>query len=122
AHWSSLGGGFGQGTTPKLEGWGTLAAGSSTTLLLSAATPAKPAFLVIGLSALGAPFKGGTLIPSPDLLLGPFTTRASGTVSLSAPWPAGLPSGFPLLFQYWIHDQLLPAGYSASNGESATTP
>jgi hypothetical protein len=96
------------GRTDRRRG-GTLA-----TLTLSGAAPGAPATLVIGLSALGVPFKGGTLVPQPDVLLA-FTTGAGGGVALSAAWPAALPSGTQTWFQWWIADAGGPAGFAASN-------
>ncbi|TPW07470.1 MAG: FG-GAP repeat-containing protein, partial [Acidimicrobiaceae bacterium] len=76
---TDLGNGLaGANGVPALAGEGTLQPGSSITLSLSGALANAPATLVIGLSQLGAPFKGGVLVPSPDLLLGGFVTGAGG--------------------------------------------
>jgi hypothetical protein len=107
---------------PELSATGTLLAGSPVKLLLAEAAPLAPAALVIGLSQLGLAFKGGTLVPNPDLLLGGFVTDASGGLVLASTWPAGLPAGTNLWFQAWIADAGGPHGFAASDALKATTP
>jgi len=106
---------------PKLQGQGLLCAGNLLTLTLTRGKPNGVATLVIGLSLLHAPFKGGTLIPAPDLLIGGLPISAGGSMALSAPWPAGIPEGFTFHFQAWIPDTVAVQGLAASNGLSATT-
>ena len=121
--WSDLGLGLGgAGGTPVLTGSGTLAGGSSVALDLAGAAPNAGATLVIGLSAILAPFKGGTLVPAPDVLVPGLTTDASGALHLAGTWPAGLPSGFTTVLQEWIADPAAAQGFAASNGLSGTTP
>jgi trimeric autotransporter adhesin len=114
--WADLGSGLaGLGGVPLLVGSGALSAGSSNQLDLTLARPSSPATLVFGFALLAAPFKGGTLVPMPLLLL-PLTTTAAGSVSLPFSWPPTLPRLTPLLFQCWVVDPAAPAGLSASNG------
>jgi PKD repeat protein len=121
--WIGLGQGLpGAAGVPELAGNGTLLGGSPVALHLSGAAPSAPATLVIGLSILAAPFKGGTLVPSPDLLLSGLQTGPGGVTHLSAIWPAGIPSGSTLIFQEWIVDAGGPASLAASNAISAVTP
>ena len=49
------------------------------------------AWLVAGFSELGAPFKGGVLVPDVDLLVGPLSTGPTGAFELATTWPAGVP-------------------------------
>jgi len=122
--WSNLGHGLAgiEGMVPQLLGFGMLQAGTSGSISLTHAVPFAPAFLIAGLVPLDAPFKGGTMVPTPQLVL-PLATNASGGLSLSwSHWPAALPSGTELLFQDWIVDPAGPAGFAASNGLSATVP
>lgn len=112
----------GAGGIPTLAGEGALQPGSSVTLSLTGAMANAPATLVVGLSQLVAPFKGGVLVPSPHLLLGGFVTGAGGDLVLSATWPAGVPSATAILFQYWITDAAGPQGFAASNGLQGLTP
>ena len=110
------------GLTPKLLGDGALTAGSPTLLAIEDARANSSAWVVLGFTELGAPFKSGVLVPFPDLYLGPFTTSAFGTLSLATAWPAGLPSGFETWWQEWIQDPVAPKGFSASNGVKSKTP
>jgi hypothetical protein len=107
---------------PELSATGTLVVGSPVALTLAEAAPGAATALVIGLSQLGLPFKGGTLVPNPDLVLGGFVTDASGGLLLASTWPAGLPSGTPLWFQDWVVDAGGPHGFAASDALKATTP
>lgn len=107
---------------PGLAGSGTLVGGSPVGLHLSGARPLAPIVIVIGFSAINAPFMGGTLVPSPDVLLFGFTTNPVGLLNLGGTWPSGFPSGAQLWFQDWITDPAGAMGYSATNGLRATTP
>ncbi|HVQ25841.1 MAG TPA: hypothetical protein VMV01_11720, partial [Planctomycetota bacterium] len=82
--------------------------------------PSAAAILVVGLSALYAPFKGGLLVPSPLVLV--FTsTNPSGQLFLPFTWPANGPAGVSLHFQLWVSDSAGPAGFAASNGLKGTS-
>jgi hypothetical protein len=122
--WSNLGHSLASSgaLAPSLLGEGSLEAGSAGSIALSQAKPFAPAYLVVGLTRLDAPFKGGTMVPHPLLLL-PLATDVSGGLLLSwAWWPPGLPAGTAMYMQYWIADAGGPAGLSASNGLQGTTP
>ncbi|HZM01176.1 MAG TPA: PKD domain-containing protein, partial [Planctomycetota bacterium] len=121
--WSDLGLGLaGLTGVPGLAGSGTLVASTPVGLHLSGARPGAAVVLVIGFSSLSAPFKGGTLVPSPDLLLTGLTSNSLGLLNLTATWPSGIPSGTQIWFQDWIADAAGPLGFSATNGLRATTP
>ncbi|TAJ04870.1 MAG: hypothetical protein EPO68_16820 [Planctomycetota bacterium] len=100
---------------PHLVGTGALTAGSSTRLTLSNAHPLAPAWLAIGGQALDLPILGGVLVPEPTLIIGQ-TTTPTGSASFQAPWPASIPAGQSLYFQYWIQDPAATFGFAASNG------
>jgi hypothetical protein len=120
--WKDLGLGLaGVNGLPTLAGTGTLLAGDPLTITVANARPASTAALIVGLGTLNLPFKGGTLVPTVNVLIAGLPTGA-GTITLPATWPAGLPSDFSLDFQAWIADAAGPHGFSASNGLSATTP
>jgi hypothetical protein len=117
--WLDLGLGLsGANGIPLLHGDGDLVAGNPLSLTLNGAAPSSPATLVIGLTALLAPFKGGTLVPDPLLLL-PLGTGPNGGFSLSATWPAGVPAGTGLYLQVWLPDAGADLGWAASNGLQA---
>ena len=121
--WADLGLGLAGITgTPGLAGSGTLVGLSPVGLHLSGARPLAPVVIVIGFSQINAPFKGGTLVPSPDVLLFGFTSNGLGLLNLGGTWPSGFPSGTNIWFQQWITDAAGPLGYSATNGLRATTP
>jgi hypothetical protein len=107
---------------PVLHGAGAMVAPDPVTLTLSGALENTTAALIVGFTELGAPFKGGTLVPQVDLLIAGLPTGGAGSAELSAPWPAGLPAGFSTWFQFWISDPAGPAGLAASNGVQGTTP
>ena len=122
--WSDDGPGLaGTGSlVPALSGSGTLQPHSPGALQLLDAKPLSPCWLIVGVSKLSAPFKGGTFVPSP-LLVVPLATNGQGAATLQwAAWPAGLPAGSKLWFQVWIADPGGPAGYAASNGLRAVMP
>jgi hypothetical protein len=83
--------------------------------------PLAVAHLVLGFSELSAAFKGGVLVPMPDLLLSPLMTDANGSLALFGPLPTGLPAA-SIYTQLWTHDIDGPKGYSASNGLRSDIP
>ncbi len=122
ARWADLGGAIaGTSGVPALGGAGSLTSGSADTLTLTSARPSSAVTLLFGVSKLGAPFKGGTLVPDPFLLLA-LTSDAQGHVSLPFTLPAGLPPGTSLYFQAWLPDPAAVKGLAASNGLAGTTP
>jgi hypothetical protein len=120
--WTDLGFGLaGSQGVPKLVGSGSLLPGSGVSLLLTDAHVSIDDWLVIGLVAAYAPFKGGTLVPDPVLII-PMVTDAFGTSQIGGVWPAGLPSGLTVYLQCWILDPVAPKGLAASNALLALTP
>lgn len=118
----SLGSGLaGTNGIPGLVATGTLVAGTPIALILSGAKPFAPSWLVVGVAQLNAPFKGGVMVPTPDLLFAQ-TTDFFGASSFGGLWPAGVPSGFTTYFQWWISDPAGPKGFAASNALAGTTP
>jgi len=113
--WGTLGFGiWGTQGVPQLTGSGDLVALSQNTVNVRQGVPNGDAFLVVGLTQLDAPFKGGVLIPSPDLVLGPLPLDVMGNTSLTFTWPSGLPPALTTFIQAWIPDVAGPVGYSAS--------
>ena len=89
---------------------GTLQGGAPFVFRLTDAPPFSAAFHVVGLTELDAPFKGGVLVPSPNLLNGPLPVAADGTLELAGPWLTGLPAGLELYLQFWWADAGGPKG------------
>jgi len=106
---------------PLLVGTGTLAPSTAAALALTNARPNAPALLIIGLSALNVPFKGGVLVPALDVIA-QLATGASGAITLSTTWPPAIPGGAQIWIQWWISDPAGPSGFAASNALLATTP
>ncbi|MCB9896477.1 MAG: hypothetical protein H6825_00610 [Planctomycetes bacterium] len=121
--WATLAQGLaGASGVPVLTGTGSLEVGATTTLTVKRALAASTSWLVVGASALEAPFKQGTLVPSPDIVVGGIPIDSAGTANLSFAWPGGIPAGVATFYQVWIADPAGPAGFSASNGLQGLTP
>lgn len=106
---------------PCLVGIGSLVGGTPVDHLLTNAAPNAVCVLFIGLTTINAPFKQGILVPAPDIAVA-LTTSATGTSSIPATWPAGLPSDLDVFLQYWVFDTDGPANRTASNAIRGTTP
>ena len=107
---------------PLLVPSGPLVAGELMALELSNALPGGSAFLVVGFANLNAPLKGGILGPSPDIIIVGLPIDVSGSFTLPAIWPTGLPANFSLYFQEWFADAGGPQGFAASNTIRGVTP
>jgi hypothetical protein len=106
---------------PLLAGSGNLCRSAPGALVLSHAKPGATSFLVVGLSSLWAPFRGGVLVPAPDVVV-PLPVDAAGSCALPFSFPVGIPEGTPIWFQHWFKDAAGPAGFAASNALMATVP
>lgn len=103
---------------PGLAGRGSLLGGTPISWTVTA--PANtPLVLALGASRIDAPLLGGTLVPSPDLVLG-FTTDGQGTASLGLTLPLGLAPGARVFSQAWVLDATGPRGITATNALEAT--
>jgi arylsulfatase A-like enzyme len=107
---------------PALSGNGALDPGAVVSLTLTSARPSAPAMLFIGNSWLHALFKGGFVGPDPDIVVAPLLTSPTGNITILGHWPAALPAGLSLYYQYWIADPAGPKGFSASNNVASVTP
>ncbi|MFG0317134.1 MAG: hypothetical protein ACF8XB_07675, partial [Planctomycetota bacterium JB042] len=123
APWTNLGLGLaGQNGTPTLAASGPLCIGSPFSLALSNGLPNGTAALVLGASALSAPFAGGTMLPNPDLIAFGLPLDAAGDLAIAGTLPAAMPPGFEVFLQAWIADPGGPQGFAASNGLKGTAP
>ncbi len=93
---------------------------ADSVLTLANAATNSTSGLFIGATNAGLPFFGGTLVPSPDVLI-LVPTGPTGGFLLPGLFPAGLPAGIPLHFQVWVLDPTAPQGHAASNAVTATT-
>jgi hydroxyacylglutathione hydrolase len=89
---------------------------------LAGARPSAAAWLFVGLSRIDAPLLGGTLVPSPDLVVAPLFTDAGGEIAIATLLPPQVPLGATLHFQYWIQDPQAPFGAAASNALRGDVP
>lgn len=112
----------GAGGVPVLAGSGSLVTGGVVSLNLTGAAANAASGLFVGLTRVDVPFKGGVLVPAPDILITGFNTGGGGGLQIDAVWPSGLPSGFDLFTQIWTVDAGGPVGFAASNGLKLTTP
>lgn len=122
AYWTDLGQGMGGALGPPvLAGQGLLYGGMPIVLHVTNAPPHNPVTLVIGISALNAPFKGGVMVPTPNLVI-PAGLIGMGKTDFAGTWPSNLPAGVQLWMQFWIVDPTAPLGLSATNAVLAATP
>ena len=120
--WGDLGRGLaGTNGVPQLIGTGGLSSGSTLTWSLTGARASAPAWFVLGLSQIQLPFKGGTLVPAPDILI-PAATNSSGAATLVVTLPVPLPAGQEISVQVFLRDPAGPRGWAASNAIAATAP
>jgi hypothetical protein len=120
--WTDLGFALpGAAGAPSLAGGGSLLVGEPVQVSLRCGPAHAPATLVTGFSVLAAPFKGGVMVPHPNLSIA-LVLDASGASVLAAAWPPGAPSGFSFALQAWITDGAGPAGFSATNGVLGSVP
>ncbi|HZL99926.1 MAG TPA: VCBS repeat-containing protein [Planctomycetota bacterium] len=101
---------------------GALTAGTPFSFRLLNGLPGAPATLVLGISAIYLPHKGGVMVPSPDFLYPGFVINGAGAFTLSGTWPAGVPSGVTGYLQWWFKDAAGPTPKAASSGLRFTTP
>jgi hypothetical protein len=89
---------------PILSGTGDLVVGNPVSLDVSNAVANAPAIFVIGFTDQNLPYKGGVIVPSFDVIITGFVTDGSGAAQVSDNWPAGVPGGFDVFFQFLIAD------------------
>lgn len=119
--WIDLGGALAGGSgAPGLIGEGSLHPGSTYTLQLESGLPFASASLVMGFHAIHAPFKGGVLIPSPDVVHAQLGLDVAGGLTFVGQLPAGSEPGVAVVFQVWFADPGAPVGMAGSNALQAT--
>ncbi len=101
---------------------GTFVAGAPFSFTLHNGLSGSIVFHVVGLSETNAPFKGGIMVPSVDVLSGPYGADGVGGIELTGPWLPGVPNGTELWLQFWFSDPGGPLGMAASSAVKVTTP
>lgn len=107
------------GAIPDIACVGGFSSNSANSMDLSNAPPNSPAFLVLGLSSLRAPFKGGILGPNPDFVI-PVATDGAGNFNLPYVLTT-VPPGVMLWVQYWVKDPGAPNGFCSTISIKGTT-
>jgi hypothetical protein len=110
------------GPSPIVAGWGTLEPLSEFGVRSYDLFFQVDTWFVVGLSRIDLPFKGGVLVPSPDIILGPVPTDSFGSVTLTGIWPNGVPIGTEVVIQSWVTGHLAVNPFEDSQGLVATTP
>ena len=111
-----LGGASGE---PLLRGRGNAQGGATLDCTIEAPATSLGAF-VLGLQRHDLPALGGTLVPSPDVLLA-FVTDVQGLAAFALPLPVPTPLGTDVWSQAWLLDASGPQGFTATNGLQVTT-
>jgi len=104
--------GFGGPGPAQLSVDGEFSSGGQSVLTVWGAPVAAVVWIAAGLDAAPAPFKGGTLVPVPILLLLPLGTGPTGTAHAMVPGGGGPLSVY---LQAITLDAGLPAGFGLSN-------
>jgi hypothetical protein len=120
SQWLDLGNGLaGAAGIPALTGLGPLLPTAGTKVEVTGGAADATGALVVGYTNLGAPFKGGVMVPFPNVVL-PIALGSSGAWSLIFSWPIEIPAGFLMYWQAWLKDAGGPAGFAASNALQST--
>lgn len=98
---------------------GTLQPGTPVSFRLTNADPGAQAWFIVGFSAHNIPFHGGTVVPSLDLVLGPFPLVGPSGLEITGTWPPAVPAGVSLWTQFWLDSG---SGLGASSAVLAVTP
>jgi len=106
---------------PTLTGTGSLLPATPLRLDIAGGDALAQAILVAGASMVNLPFKGGLLVPAPNVIFA-FPLNAAGASTLMGTWPAGIPAGASIWLQAWIADDDGPAGVVASAALQIITP
>jgi hypothetical protein len=117
---TNLGGDLAGTFAPHMAGNGSLADGGAFTIDITGLPPSQVGYLFLGFNTLFADFKGGSLGPTPDVLI--LLGTGTGTLSLPGGMPAGSPGNFSFYLQMWTPDAGGPHGADATNTLQATTP
>ena len=103
---------------PRIVGRGPLLGASLYELELRGGGGDASAWLVAGSDLLLGRFAGGVLVPTPELVQGPYA-HLTDTLVVPARWPPGVPTGSQLVAQFWVSSD---TGWTPSDGIIATAP
>ncbi len=104
-----------RGPPPTIAVNGSPLPGSPLSIVVDGLLPSAPLLLVVRASQLSEPFKGGVMVPFPQLLVG-LTASPSGHLDVAGNWPTGLPLWSSIWLQAWVPDSDALLGWSATDG------
>lgn len=120
-NWCDLDGGVpGAIGVPVITGSGTINLADPLQVTTSNYAPNAVGVLAIGASAISFPAFGGTIVPSPDVLLA--ITGNGDDIVQNVDWLATLPPAFEVWFQAVILDPSAAQGIAASDAVKVTIP
>jgi hypothetical protein len=120
--WTDLGGALaGSNGLPALAASGLPLPGSQLLLTVTGLPLLGATNMVVGFTVIHMPFKGGVLMPAPDFLVAGLPI-VLGVCAFDFGFPAGMPAGTVVVFQFWTPDPGAPMGLSASNGVELSVP
>jgi uncharacterized membrane protein len=121
--WANQGGGTpGINGVPTLSGAGTLTPGSTASLSLDNAPASTLMLAWLSFTSVPQNFFGGTIYATPFNNQFLFSSSPTGTFSASTAWPAGVPAGTEVWFQFILSDPSVTDGLTLSNAQRATKP
>ena len=106
---------------PRLSGAGNLKPNTLVTLFAQDMPASGLVTLVAGLVRIDLPFRGGVLVPAPDLVVPGFVSDASGSFEAGFLLPHNVPMGTDFYLQGWATEPLSPTGLVSTNGLQATS-
>lgn len=119
--WCDLAGGIAGGAgVPTMTGSGTINQLQPLRLTIAGYAPGSIGILLVGGSAVNVPLFGGTLVPSPDILL--TLVGSSSSIPFDCSWLTNLAPGTQAWLQSAFLDPAAVQGLSASNGVLVTVP
>ncbi len=119
--WCDLAGGIaGAAGVPTMTGSGTINQLKPLRLTIEGYAPGSIGILLVGGSAINVPLFGGTLVPSPDILL--TLIGSSSSIPFDCSWLANLAPGTQAWLQSAFLDPAAVEGLSASDAVLVTVP
>ncbi len=106
---------------PSFMASGELLAGEFYTLVLYDAPPLAPSYLIGGGSVANLPFKGGVMVPFPNIRI-PMETSDEGAIVVAKRMPQHVALAGTYTLQFWVEDAAGPEGFAASNAISGVSP
>jgi hypothetical protein len=119
--WSDLGLAMGSSGDPTYFAVGQLGSNQPVVLTLENAPANSLVLLVTGLTTSFVPFRGGVIVPTPDIIGPALVTDSQGRLELPSQMPGAVPSALSLFLQALIQDNGLPQGVAFSNGLQGLT-